>query len=70
MSDKTVKLKMIAQPSMSRAIHDYCFQCGGNQSVAVRDCNIPGCPLWPYRFGANPQAAKNRLSKHYRIQLI
>ena len=38
-----------------RAVRHKClYDCSNGQRSEVRYCVIPGCPLFPYRFGKNP----------------
>ena len=70
MAEITVMMKKVNAPSMAGAIRDKCMECSCNNYASVRDCNVIDCPLWPYRFGANPRAAINRLSKSYKVKMI
>ncbi len=37
-----------------KAIRAKCLDCSGSQPSQVRNCDISECPLYPYRFGKNP----------------
>jgi len=37
-----------------KAIRQYCLNCTGGSTEAVRHCGIASCYVWPYRFGRNP----------------
>lgn len=37
-----------------KAIRRKCIDCSGFQPSEVRNCEIPECPLFPYRLGKNP----------------
>ena len=37
-----------------KAIRKKCLDCSGHSQKEVRECVIPGCPLYPYRMGKNP----------------
>ncbi len=37
-----------------KAIRAKCLECSGGQPSEVRNCTIVDCPLYPYRFGKNP----------------
>lgn len=37
-----------------KAIRAKCLDCSGFQPSKVRNCEIPECTLFPYRFGKNP----------------
>lgn len=37
-----------------KAIRTHCVECQGGSWAQVRECEIPGCPLFQYRFGRNP----------------
>ncbi|MFX1538555.1 MAG: hypothetical protein ACFFDI_30560 [Promethearchaeota archaeon] len=36
------------------AVRKYCLWCCCNQSKEVRLCPVNKCPLYPFRFGRNP----------------
>ena len=66
----SVEIKVVEKPSMAKAIRAYCIDCGGGVTTSVRDCNLKRCPLFPYRFGKNPQAAIKYLEKTYNVKII
>ena len=66
----SVEVKVVEKPSMAKAIRTYCIDCGGGVTTTVRDCNLERCPLIPYRFGKNPQAAIKYLEKTYNVKII
>ena len=35
-------------------LRKHCLDCSAGSKVAVRQCAIIDCPLWPYRMGRNP----------------
>jgi len=37
-----------------KAIRAWCLDCSGFQPKEVRLCPHTDCPLYPYRFGKNP----------------
>jgi hypothetical protein len=37
-----------------KAIRAKCLDCSSNHPSEVRMCLLPECPLFPYRFGKNP----------------
>lgn len=37
-----------------KAIRLKCIDCSGYSKVEVRNCVIPECPLYQFRFGKNP----------------
>jgi len=41
-------------PTPLRSIRAKCLDCSGFQPSEVRNCEIPECPLYPYRMGKNP----------------
>ena len=69
MITKKVVIKSPVKPSMAKAIHDFCLQCGDGTSMALRDCHLIDCPLFPYRFGANPVSAIKKLQKTYTVKV-
>jgi len=44
------------RPSV-KVIRKFCLQCMRGSHNLVRDCPSHDCPLWPYRFGTNPNRA-------------
>ena len=40
-----------------KAIRVKCLDCSGFQPSEIRNCGITDCPLYPYRFGKNPNRA-------------
>lgn len=68
MEKKTVYMKIPKTVSAAKAIRAKCLDCSEN-AVEVRECSAKQCPLWPYRFGANPKAAVNKLQKSYNVEL-
>lgn len=44
-----------ARLSPLQAIRARCLDCCGGQLVEVRECTASSCPLWPYRFGREPE---------------
>jgi len=40
-----------------RAIRAKCLDCCSKQPSEVRNCESLECPLYPYRFGKNPNRA-------------
>jgi len=53
-----------------KAIRANCLRCSVNQPSEVKKCVIPDCPLFPYRFGKNPNrkgiGGLGRVSKEKR----
>ena len=39
------------------AIRQHCLECCGGSSKEVERCTAPGCNLYPYRFGKDPNRA-------------
>ena len=37
-----------------RAIRLKCLDCSAGQPSEVRECPVTDCPLYPFRFGRNP----------------
>lgn len=60
----------VESPSMAKAIRRKCLDCSGGYVNEVRDCGAESCPLFPYRFGANPKAAIKALKKNYSVEVI
>ena len=52
-----VYLPIVETPSYLKAIRAKCLECSEN-STAVRECHIVGCPLFPFRFGRGIDSAK------------
>ena len=64
-----VYMTEVKAPSMAKAIRLKCQDCA-DSSNGVRDCHICKCPLWPYRFGKNPEAAIRYLANYYDVALV
>ncbi len=41
-----------------KAIRAKCIDCCCGQRAEVRRCQLTACPLWPFRLGKNPRAAR------------
>lgn len=37
-----------------KVIRAKCLECAGGHPGQVRNCQLTGCPNWPYRMGKNP----------------
>jgi hypothetical protein len=37
-----------------KAIRAKCLECSNYHPKEVRNCEITDCPIYPYRFGKNP----------------
>jgi hypothetical protein len=44
-----------------KAIKKHCLDCSGGSKKEVRECIIQDCPLYPFRFGKNPNRKGLRL---------
>lgn len=42
-----------------KAIREKCLDCCCGQTKEVKNCLIPDCSLFPFRFGKNPYQKKN-----------
>lgn len=40
-----------------KAIRAKCLDCSCGNNAEVRKCEVPACPLYPYRMGHNPARA-------------
>ena len=60
-----------AEPITSplKAIRANCIDCMGGQRGLVRDCELRGCPLWPYRMGKNPFRNNRNLTPEQRSEI-
>lgn len=67
---QSVVIRDVKAPSMAKAIRKKCLDCSGGQAMEVRECWAESCPLFPYRFGANPKAAIKALKKNYSVEVI
>lgn len=55
------------KPSMAKAIRAKCMDCVGEQEAEVRKCQMTKRPLFPYRFGCNPNTYINRNKDNVKI---
>jgi len=47
---------MAKQLTPEAAIQRHCLECCGETRLEVEFCTCPTCPLYPYRFGREPEA--------------
>ncbi len=45
------------------AIRAKCLDCTCGSSKEVRLCQVPKCPLWPYRLGVRPATIRKEEAK-------
>lgn len=45
-----------------KAIRAKCLDCSDGNSNEVKNCQIPSCPIFPFRLGKNPFRQKRELS--------
>lgn len=64
---KKVKIYAPQNNSMAKAIRKYCLGCSGDSEVEVRWCVIERCPLFPYRFGMNPNVYIKRNKENVKL---
>lgn len=48
--------------SPAKAIRAYCLECCLESPTEVKLCTAEECPLWPFRFGKNPNIKGRQLS--------
>lgn len=53
-----------------RAIRLNCLDCMGGSGNEVKLCPSEQCPLYPYRFGKNPNRTKRILSESQKALLV
>lgn len=47
--DQAEYFRATAGRSRADAIHSFCKECSGFDVRAAIDCEVRGCPLWPFR---------------------
>lgn len=52
-----------------KAIRAKCLECSAGSSLAVRECNIPECELFDFRFGKNPFRKKRILTDEQKKEM-
>lgn len=52
-----------------KAIRLKCLDCSGDSAAEVKQCVIPDCPLFPFRFGKNPYRTKREMSEEQKNSL-
>ena len=52
-----------------RAIRAKCLDCSNGSSNEVKLCPVERCPLFPFRFGQNPNRGKRELTDDQREAL-
>lgn len=48
-------MKRVRSQYPLKQIRRKCLDCSCDQYLEVRSCDIPECPLWPFRFGMRPR---------------
>lgn len=49
-----------------KAIREFCLECCGDSSVAVKECTSHRCSLYPFRFGKNPYRTKREMPEEQK----
>jgi hypothetical protein len=49
-----------------KAIRKKCLDCSGESHNEVSLCPVTGCPLYPYRFGKNPNRKGRKMTPEQR----
>lgn len=49
-----------------KAMRAKCLDCCCGSANEVKLCTIPGCPLYPYRFGRNPSRRPRKLTEEQK----
>lgn len=70
MKTATTELKIPRRRNRAKAIRQRCLDCHGGSRKGVKFCPADGvnsswCPLWPYRFGINPETAAARYGEAF-----
>lgn len=50
-----------------KTIRKHCLMCMGGSKIAVKECTSEKCPLYPFRFGTNPNYGKTDRKRKSRI---
>ena len=53
---------MSNEPRIFKSVRAKCLDCAGSPGE-VRFCPVIDCPLWVFRFGSKPKAARRRLGE-------
>jgi hypothetical protein len=51
---------MTTKAEVLRSIRAKCLDCSCYLPSEVRDCQLEGCALWPFRMGKDPLPGKGR----------
>ncbi|KQC14429.1 MAG: hypothetical protein APR63_14300 [Desulfuromonas sp. SDB] len=51
--------------TFGKAIRYFCLHCMGCSAREVKKCSATDCPLYPFRFGTNPNRKKKQISKEH-----
>lgn len=46
-----------------------CLECSNGSSNEVKLCPVTKCPLYPYRFGTNPDRKKRELTEEQKKEM-
>ena len=52
-----------------KAIREFCLDCCGDSSAAVKECTAKNCALYPFRLGKNPFRSKRELTDEQKEAL-
>lgn len=50
------------QKNPVKAIREFCLDCCGDSSAAVKECTSSNCALHPFRLGKNPYRTKREMT--------
>lgn len=50
------------QKNPVKAIREFCLDCCGESSSAVKECTAVNCALYPFRLGKNPFRTKREMT--------
>jgi len=51
---------MTTKAALLQSVRDKCLDCCCYQPGEVRKCPARACPLWPFRFGRDPEPSPTR----------
>lgn len=57
---------MWMQKNPVKAIREFCLDCCGDSSAAVKECTSVNCSLHPFRLGRNPFRTKREMTEEQK----
>ncbi len=50
---------MTTKTKILKDIRSFCLHCTGGSTLAVKECVVPECQMYPYRMGVDPNPSRS-----------